>query len=130
MQYDHKKCWHCLIVSMVFFISYSTSFAQNRVGCPVEGTFGVIEGTFKVFGPNTMYTQCILQLFTVVCEDVRAILMNVSIFFLFSYQVIWFTTERINMLRRVKLAEFVELLWSIQVVLSVIILVKNDFQFW
>jgi len=30
---------------------------KNRVGCPMEGTFGVIEGSLKVFGPNKMYAK-------------------------------------------------------------------------
>jgi len=29
--------------------SYSTNFTKNKVGCPMEGTFGIMQGAFEVF---------------------------------------------------------------------------------
>jgi len=40
-----------------FFGSYSPNFTKNRVGCPMEGTFGIIERAFEVFGRNKMYAK-------------------------------------------------------------------------
>jgi len=40
-------------------ISWNTDFSkailtETRVGCPMKGTFGIVEELFKVFGPKNV----------------------------------------------------------------------------
>jgi len=39
------------------FGGYSANLNKTRVGCPMEGTFGIICGAFEVFGLKKMYPK-------------------------------------------------------------------------